>query len=174
MIKALPILLLAALQSANAGAAETKLDSSTGANGIQRFGNFGAQLVLTDNEAEFMKSWNSSNGHPTLKTADTVRRGSPIVAMILFTGCKADVQKKCNVIVKYKTHGPKGVSSESPEFPVWTAAAPKDNLLYLGTTHTSIAVEKNEPIGKYRLEAIVTDKVSGTTLNLETRFNATK
>lgn len=173
MIKTLAILLFVASQGAFAGWVDTKGNVIKETENTKSIGNFGVQLVLTANEAEFLKSWNQPTDPPILRTADTVHRGSPIIAIIIFSGCKPDAQKKCNVTVKYKIYSPDGTSSETAESPVWLASAPRERLLQLGNARLGVVVEKNEPIGKYRVEATVKDNVSGSTLKLATVFNAT-
>ncbi|MEA2879351.1 MAG: hypothetical protein QOF14_4547 [Hyphomicrobiales bacterium] len=69
-------------------------------------GDLGAMLLLTNDAEAFYAEWLKPET-PTIRITDVARRGKPITAVILFTGCRA-VESKCDIRVDFTVLKPDG------------------------------------------------------------------
>jgi hypothetical protein len=133
-------------------------------------GDFGAMLVVTDKYEEFLKSWKqpSSEKHtPSISLTSRVRRGGKITAFIIFMNCKAHASGNCDLEVDYKVLRPdSSIYAESNGVELWKAPKKPFNGLSRGAATLAFEVELDDPIGVYRIEAVVRDKVANYKLPL--------
>jgi hypothetical protein len=132
-------------------------------------GNFGAQLVLTSDEAGFRKTWNTATSPPVLRSADALRRGERISGMILFHGCAAKSSGNCDGLVRFNLVDPSGKSAPAGEGPLWTSS-PQAGRILLSNTSVTVGFDASDQLGTYKLAAEVTDKASGKRLELIAPF----
>ena len=132
-------------------------------------GKFGAQLYLTDNPDQLFADWEKPGQGVKLSETDTAVRGVPIMAVVVFTGCKADAHGHCNLTVQYSTLGPDGKPWGHPmDGELWIGKPPpKKNVLQLSVDNTGIVIEPTDALGTYTVHAEVDDKVAKKTLSLE-------
>ena len=138
---------------------------------LRSSGAFGVQLVLTPDDAQFRKTWNSSKTPPQLRVTDRARRGSAISAMLVFSGCAANAAGNCDVVADFTLVDPGGKRLPGGSGPVWNLKPPASGNLQLSTTSATIGFDQNDPAGTYRVEAVVTDRVATRKLNLSAPFN---
>lgn len=137
-------------------------------------GNFGVQLALTADDKQFRQTWNSTKGTPKLSSADSVRPGASIAAMLIFHGCAPNAAGACDVFAEFIVEGPDGTKTPAGGGPVWSAAPLQAGLLQLGHASLKMGFDGNDPVGNYRVIANVKDKNSGRTLRLVAGFKLTK
>ncbi|MBA3595739.1 MAG: hypothetical protein H0W47_18435 [Polaromonas sp.] len=132
-------------------------------------GNFGVQIVLTADDDGFRKSWHSPAAPPTLRTTNTVARGASISAMVIFHGCTAGLGGKCDAAVTFTLLSPDGKSTHAGAGPLW-GQAPVQGKLLLAPASVSIAFDKTDAPGRYKILATATDKVTGKKVQLSAPF----
>jgi hypothetical protein len=110
---------------------------------------FGVMQVAAADAAAFIAAWKIGDGAKN-ETTRTVA-DKPLFTLLIFRGCKADADGKCN----------KGVV-------VWDKAAPTDpKKPMIGDGALGYGVDSEGPFGDYRVVATVTDKVAGISVTTE-------
>ena len=137
-------------------------------------GPFAIQLVLTPDERRFRQVWNGTSGTPKLRTANSVRLGSSITAMLIFGGCTPNPSGVCNVVAEFFLVGPDGTKKPGGSGPVWSRAPLPAGLLELGHASMKVGFGANDRIGNYKMIANVKDKNSGRTLAVSSSFQVRK
>jgi hypothetical protein len=128
-------------------------------------GGFGAMLLLTDKPDAFFEACNkppSPDYKPEISSPGDIRRGSKVVAVVVFTNCRGDEKGNCDAEVDFKLLRPDGsVYAEHKGAELWRGKpAPPDPFLQLGLANLGFEVEPDDPVGEYRLEAVVRDKIA--------------
>lgn len=172
----LKIAAVAMLVAATPVAAQWKQDGKPLAEGSwsKADGDFGAQLFLTDKPDELFEAWERPARGVPLSEAKTARRGTPIVAVVFFTGCAPDANGLCQATVEYAAFLPDGkLYNEPSEGELWVdKRPPAQGQIQLGINSLGIVLEPEDPLGVYKLRATVVDQVAGKTLILERDFTA--
>jgi len=137
-------------------------------------GDFGAMLILTDKPDEFFAAWETDTPGVPISETETVRRGSPVMGVVVFTGCAPNEKGLCDATVVYTLLKPDGTVYGSPhEAELWIGKQPPPrNLIQLSLGNLGVVIEPEDPLGRYLMQAEVRDRVSGKTLRLERHFEA--
>jgi hypothetical protein len=133
---------------------------------------FGAMMLITPDAAQFRKAW---FGPPPPKLNATTRayRGKPVHAMIVFSGCRAGPDGNCRVTARFNVTAPNGRPYGKPIPAIlWRKAPAPAQKMQLGEGNLAIRIEPGEPLGVYRLGAVVTDEIAGTSLTIEQSVTA--
>jgi hypothetical protein len=135
-------------------------------------GDFGAMLVLTDQPEEFFAAWETRSPGVSMSETAVAKRGSPIVGVVLFTGCAPTGEGLCNSTVTYTVFKPDGTAyGQQQEGELWTGKQPPPkNEIQLSVGNMGIVLEPGDPLGKYIMRAEVRDHVSQKTIRLERHF----
>ena len=143
------------------------IDPSEGANGDLR----GKMMIVPDVDA-FWTVWEKPEP-PRIDTADTIRPGGKVTAMLVFAICKAAADGKCNVSIHFSMIGPDGVAyGTAASGKAWTEApAPGHNLL-ASLSAMTFELEPKDKLGTYRMIAKLTDEVAGKTLTVSQTVTA--
>jgi hypothetical protein len=138
-------------------------------------GDFGAQLLLIDDEKRFFKRWNTPSKVVDVDTVSEIPRGAPLITPVIFSGCSANESGNCMVSGDFKVLRPNGSSyADLPDVEIWQNKPPPVNgMLELGMGFAKIVIEPDDPDGTYEVVATVTDHVSETSLRLTTTFSVT-
>lgn len=137
-------------------------------------GDFGVQIVLTTDEGQFRKIWNSSKTPPTLSITNTAHPGAPVSAILIFHGCSPNAAGVCDVTSEFVLEAPDGSKTPAGGGPVWTGKAMPQRLLQLSQASVTVIFDKTDPIGNYKVTANVKDEVSGRVLSVVSRLEVTK
>lgn len=132
-------------------------------------GNLGVQLVLTPDEKRFRHTWSTATAAPQLRSTDSLRRGEQISALVLFHGCAAGRNGKCDGDVKFTLIDPTGKNVPAGEGPLWSLP-PQLGRILLSDTSLTVGFDGEDKLGTYKVQANVTDKVSGKKLELVAPF----
>lgn len=134
--------------------------------------NFIAHLILTTKEDLLLKNWQTPSHTVKVDTSKEVERNKPISSFIIFGGCKVDSKGNCNLVAKFTIYQPDGKTyADIPETEVWVdKPVPPNRNIELGLAHINLVVEDGEPLGKYNVEAIITDKNDGKSVILHSHF----
>jgi hypothetical protein len=133
-------------------------------------GDLGVQIVLTADGQKFQDTWDKSTTPPSLLTTYTVQRGASISAMVIFHGCAPTPSNKCDGVVHFTLMAPDGKVTPAGDGPLWTDPPTKGRLL-LSSTSVTVGFDKADAVGKYRIQATVTDKFSGKKLQVSAPFS---
>jgi hypothetical protein len=134
---------------------------------------FGVMLVLTADEAAFIRAWSSPAQRPVLQTTKSMQRGKSVSAMLLFSGCTPNAAGTCNISAQYRLAGPDGTVQNIGPYNVWQRVAPKPGIVELGDARLTIGVGNSDPVGKYSISATLTDLNSGTSVAVSTTLAVT-
>ena len=141
---------------------------------VKSAGEFGAKLVLTDKPEEFFAAWEKPGAVVSTSEANSTKRGQPIVAVVVFTGCAADKRGFCDATVRYTAFKPDGTAYGKPQDgELWSGKpAPPRDQLQLSVGNMGIVIEPQDPLGLYTVRAEVNDKIAKRKLELERTFTA--
>lgn len=135
---------------------------------------FGAMLLLSSRPEEFLQAWDEDTEAVPIHTNDSVSRGSPIVAFIIFSGCEADARGLCNAVVDFSVLKPDG--SEYARFidkDLWKGKpAEHAAKLQLAADYIGVVIEPSDPLGKYQVHVTVRDLNLNIELVLAAEFVA--
>jgi len=139
-------------------------------------GNFGAQLIFVGNENQLFKSWATPSETVDVKTINTVKVGEAINAFIVFSGCKEDQKNNCSVSMRFRVIQPDGkIYADTPPMEVWEdKPSPPGKTLELSVQYLKVTIEPKDQLGKYVVYAQVRDNNTGTVLQLQSPFTASK
>jgi hypothetical protein len=136
-------------------------------------GDFGVHLVLTPDDKQFRQSWAASKEKPKLDSVSSVKIGGKIGAMLIFQGCWPSATGVCDVVSEFTVESPDGEKTAVGGGPVSNQPPLAPGILQLGNASAGIGMSEKDPVGDYKLHAVVTDKIKGRTLNLVVRFKVT-
>ncbi|MEJ2143412.1 MAG: hypothetical protein P8Y24_13890 [Gammaproteobacteria bacterium] len=141
---------------------------------MKSIGDFGAQLIITDKEDEMFKNWGTPSETVYFPTTTTIQRNKLLTAVVVFSGCAIDKNGNCDLRMQMTVYQPSGkIYSKLPVMEVWSGKPrPENKMLGLSVDYMRLAIESHEPLGKYRIDAKVMDKISGDTMLLTTYFTA--
>jgi hypothetical protein len=131
---------------------------------------FGGHLIVVENPRAFMEEWLKPET-PKIDDATDVRRDVLFGAFVLFAGCKPDAQGMCNAEVDYTIYKPDGsLYAESKGQPLWKEEVPPPPIIQLSRAILGFRMEKNDPVGEYKVKAKVSDLNADVSFVLETKF----
>jgi len=128
---------------------------------------FGVMQVAASDAAAFIAAWKIGDGAKN-ETTRTVA-DKPLFTLLIFRGCKADADGKCDIVADFVINRPDGtVNEDNKGVVVWDKAAPTDpKKPMIGDGALGYGVDSEGPFGDYRVVATVTDKVAGTSVTTE-------
>ena len=120
-------------------------------------GDFTARLVVTDRLDQ-----------PTLPAAKSAARGEVVWGVILFSHCAADAHGRCRAVADFTVLRPDGsvyATQEGAE--VWSAMPPRRKGEQLSTARLGLHIRPDDPLGRYRIRAVVKDLEAKKSVTLE-------
>lgn len=143
----------------------------------QRLSNgFGAALRLTKEPEEFVREWTSTapSHKLTIHTANAVRTGEPIAALVFFRGCRAG-SASCMVYVDYELVAPDGsIRHRVPDRSGTSQPSPRADLIYLSHAIVRFDFAKDDPPGEYVVHATVREPATGNIVRVSAPFRFTR
>lgn len=139
-------------------------------------GQFGAMLFLSDKPEAFLNAWNQPTEGVPIQTTDTVPRGVPIVAFVVFTGCAPDNAGLCNASIDFTVLKPDGSEySRHEDADLWKSKpAIEEGALQLSADYIGVVVEPDDPLGLYTVQVTAHDRNANIKLGLVQHFTATE
>jgi hypothetical protein len=137
-------------------------------------GDYGAWLVLTDKESEAFSRWDTPSEGIYINSTEKIERGKILTALIMFSGCGADKNGNCDLVVKFKIVQPDGkVYADLPYQEAWVGKpVPPNKSMGMSVGYIRVVIELGEPLGKYTVHANVRDKNLKKTIELLSVFEA--
>lgn len=131
-----------------------------------RSGSFAARLILVDDLGGFWRVWRGPPP-PKVRETNTVTPFKPAHALLIFTGCKAAANGRCNVGVTFSMLGPDKKPYGKPMSGTAYSGPPaKGTNLIASPATLTMKIEANEKPGPYLITAVLKDRVSGATVTL--------
>jgi hypothetical protein len=140
-------------------------------------GSFGALLFLTSDADAFVDQWRNATSTTTLSVVSVSRlqQGAILTAFIVFGGCTADVNSRCNTSVDYELVGPGGESiAKRSKLVLWQDPPPPLGYLQLAPASFRVQMDKTDPTGIYRIRAAIRDSVAARQVTVERAFMLSK
>lgn len=125
--------------------------------------NFGAQLVITNNEDIYPENWNAPSEGVYLPTTDKIQKGQIITALLAFNGCAPNKNGNCELTYKIKVLRPDGLLFA--DLPA-DKPTPQEDFFGLNIGYIRLIFRPHNQAGTYKFVADVQDHVSGTNLSL--------
>lgn len=134
---------------------------------IAEKGGFGVMQVAAPDAAAFIAAWKIGDGAKN-ETTRTVA-DKPLFTLLIFRGCKADADGKCDIVADFAITRPDGtINEDNKGVVVWDKTAPADpKKPMIGDGALGYGVDSEGPFGDYRVVATVTDKVAGISVTTE-------
>jgi hypothetical protein len=154
----------AAGQASGSGAAPRAVETLNNGAYAESPDNFSILQIATTDPDKLVKDWAQPTAGVHLTTETEVTRNKPIVTFIVFKGCQADASGHCDVTAAYAVFDPAGKPYAQQTGVVWKDAPTPDLNLQLSLSALGLLIEDKDPLGPYRVEVTVTDRVSGVTL----------
>ena len=128
---------------------------------------FSVMQVAAPDAASFIAAWKIGNGAKNESTRTVADK--PLFTMLIFRGCKADADGKCDVAADFVITRPDGTTNEDNKgVAVWNKAAPADpKQPTIGDGALGYGVDSEGPFGDYLVVATVTDKVTGVSVTTQ-------
>jgi hypothetical protein len=125
---------------------------------------FGVMQVAATDAAKFIAAWKIGNGAKNESTRTVADK--PLFTLLIFRGCKADADGKCDIAADFVITRPDGTTNEDNKgVAVWNKAAPADPAKpMIGDGALGYGVDSEGPFGDYLVVATVTDKVAGVSV----------
>jgi hypothetical protein len=67
------------------------------ADNMKSAGDLIAQLIITDNDTQVLKNWETPSESVYFPTTDTIERNKIITAFVVFGGCAVDMNGNCDL-----------------------------------------------------------------------------
>jgi hypothetical protein len=133
------------------------------------FGDFGAQLVFTDDPDSLFETWERPGPASLQHGVASAPRDADLVAAIFFFGCTPDAKGFCQTTVRFTAFGPDRKPWGDPQnADLWSSRRPPGKgLMQLGIGTMGLVLDPDDPLGAYRVKAEVIDKVAKKTIVLE-------
>lgn len=128
---------------------------------------FGVMQVAAPDAAAFIAAWKIGNGAKNESTRTVADK--PLFTLLIFRGCKADSDGKCDIAADFVITRPDGTTNEDNKgVAVWNKAAPADpKQPTIGDGALGYGVDSEGPFGDYLVVATVTDKVAGVSVTTQ-------
>jgi hypothetical protein len=158
----------------NAGWIDKQGNKIPDSDHMKSTGDFVAQLVITDDERQVLKNWGTPSQSVYFPTADKIERNKIITAFIVFGGCSVDANDNCDLRMQITVYQPDStVYAKLPIMEVWSGKpVPPNKSLGLSAEYMRVMIEPGELLGKYKIDTIVMDKISGKNIVLTSYFTA--
>ena len=165
MLARLPALVMMSVPAGQVPARDSSVDQQ---------GDFLAKILVVSDLDAFWSVWEKPD-LPTVETTSEVSIGQRVSAIVVFAGCKAAADGKCNVSISYsmidQDGAPYGSASTAPG-KAWSGApAPGHNLL-ASLSAMTFELEHKDKLGTYRIIAKLTDEVAHKTLTVSQAVTA--
>jgi len=128
---------------------------------------FGVMQVAASDAAKFIAAWKIGNGAKNESTRTVADK--PLFTLLIFRGCKANADGKCDIAADFVITRPDGTTNEDNKgVAVWSKAAPTDpKQPTIGDGALGYGVDSEGPFGDYLVVATVTDKVAGVSVTTQ-------
>lgn len=125
---------------------------------------FGAMIIMTTNSREALRNWEQPTSGVYIPKAETVEKGVPIEALVVFSGCSPNSKGSCVVEADYKILRPDGsVYAEHENTEVWRNKPPiPEGKVGLAVDRVGLIVDPEDPVGEYEIHCTVKDAVAKT------------
>jgi len=135
-----------------------------------------SRLILSNEGEEAFRKLGTPARGTVFENSSKVKRNDPLTVAIAFAGCKGNAKGNCYVLMQVTITQPDGeVYAKLPVTEMWFGKpVPEQGRLEIGSNVIQVVIEDEEPLGKYRIDAKVMDKMSGKKLLLNAHFTATE
>lgn len=132
-------------------------------------GTFAVQQIATADAAGLLRDFANPARARSAPLIDEMAREQVVDSFLVFSGCRPDLVRRCNVTADFTLIGPQGQEYARHEgAEVWVGKpAPGMSTLTLSQASLGLYIEPEDPAGTYIVRARVTDHNAGITLTTE-------
>ena len=128
-------------------------------------------LSITDKPDALFAAWEKPGAGVPVSITDVAERGTPVVGVVLFTGCRPTESGNCNAQAVFQVFKPDGSAYGAEEKGVlWNRTPPDEGQLQLSEGAIGVRIEPQDPAGTYSIRARLRDVVSGAEVELTRTF----
>ena len=149
------------------------LGSGPGAAGAEVPGpGLSGHLIITDESQQLFAGWTAEPARRySAWSVERTARDKALAGVMLFSGCRADAEGNCWASVTYVLYDPRGrIHGRIESAELWRGRAAPERP-ELAADYMAIVVKPEDPSGTYRMEAEVTDLISGQRLVVGRSFD---
>ena len=139
-----------------------------GVPGGVRNGDLVVAVVHTDDRDAFVRAWAASA--TSLPLHSWAVRGQPLTVVVVFRGCGAGADGKCNLTGHFTYLRPDGSVAGEIDGQLWTEGPAPDGRALMSPRGPAVVIEPADPMGTWILRVRVTDNVRHVSVETEARF----
>ncbi|HEX8571926.1 MAG TPA: hypothetical protein VF759_04165 [Allosphingosinicella sp.] len=133
---------------------------------------FQATVLMTQDPAAFRSAWLGPQP-PRLPVTTKAPRGRPVYAMVIFSGCRPASDGRCNVSGRFSVLRPDGRPYQAPaSAKLWSGRPAGPGRMLLANGSVGLNLAPSAALGTYKVRALVTDNVAGTSISVEQAVTA--
>jgi hypothetical protein len=125
-------------------------------------------LVHTADRTAFLRAW--LVGARELPITNRAVRGSPLASIVIFEGCRAAADGKCNLTGHFTYLKPDGSVAGEVDGELWSEAPMRDGSALPSPGGPEIIIDPPDPMGTWTVRLRVTDNVRGVSVETEARI----
>ncbi|MDP0563002.1 MAG: hypothetical protein QS721_12025 [Candidatus Endonucleobacter sp. (ex Gigantidas childressi)] len=140
---------------------------------LKSVGELVAHLAITDTGLEALTNIDTLIQNIHSPGLNKIKRNQEITAFVVFGGCAVNAEGKCDLVMNITVYQPDGtVFSDFTDMVVLSGIPAPNGSISAGTEYIKIIIESDEPLGKYKIDTEVIDKVSNNSMMLTSHFTA--
>jgi hypothetical protein len=126
-------------------------------------------LVHTGNMEAFINAFVA--GDASLPVTTRAVRGQPLTAVVIFQGCGAGADGKCNLTGHFTYVKPDGSVAGEIDGQLWSSPPARDERAIPSPSGPSLVIEPGDPIGTWTVRVRVTDNVRNVSVDTEAQIS---
>ena len=125
-------------------------------------------LVHTDDMDGFVRGWVA--GATSLPITTRAVRGQPLRSVVIFQGCGAGADGKCNLTAHFTYVRPDGSIAGEVDGVLWAEAPAPDDRALPSPSGPSVVMEPADPMGTWTVRVRVTDNVRHVSVDAQAQI----
>ncbi|MDF1780179.1 MAG: hypothetical protein P1U67_02670 [Alcanivoracaceae bacterium] len=133
---------------------------------------FGAMIIMTTDSQEALRNWAQPTRGVYLPRSETVEKGRPMEALIVFSGCRPNDKGNCVVAADYKILKPDGsLYAKYEDTEVWrNKPVIPAGRVGLAVDRVGLIADPDDPIGEYKIHCTVRDTIANSEFTISAGF----
>lgn len=125
-------------------------------------------LVHTADRDAFYRAWNA--GARDLPVTNRAVRGRQLAVIVIFQGCRAAADGKCNLTGEFTYLRPDGSVEGKIDGTLWARPPARDGSASASPEGPALEIDPYDPMGTWTVRVRVTDNVRGVSVETEAQL----